>query len=84
MTRPFVGLPSTTDGVCTYAAHLDQPLCGVPATVHVLGRAGGWGLVNLPTCDDHLSIARAGCAEIADEHPAEGCDGEHYAPGEPA
>ncbi|MEU7677935.1 hypothetical protein AB0C42_24345 [Micromonospora taraxaci] len=78
MTKPFVGLPTTTDTAgCAYAADLDMPGCGQPAAVHVIGRAEGWGWVALNTCGAHLPIAKAGCAEIADEHPAEGCNGEH-------
>lgn len=81
MPAPFVGLPSAPLATgCAYAADLDQPPCGQPVTVHLVGRAEGWGWVGLNTCAGHLSIARAGCAEIADEHPAEGCNGEHFAP----
>ena len=79
MTKPFVGLPTIPGGAgCAYAADLDQPSCDQDVTVHVIGRAEGWGWVALNTCGDHLGIARAGCAEIADEHPAEGCNGEHH------
>ncbi|WP_194821287.1 hypothetical protein [Micromonospora sp. S-DT3-3-22] len=78
--KPFVGLPSDTADGCAYAADLDAPPCTQAATVHIIGRAPGWGWVALPSCDDHQAIAEAGCADVADVHPAAGCSGEHYAP----
>lgn len=79
--KPFVGLPRQ-DGLvsCSYAAGLDTPGCPAPTTVHIIGRADGWGWVALDSCDPHAPIAAASCAEIADIHPAEGCAGEHHAP----
>ncbi|GIH70314.1 hypothetical protein [Sphaerimonospora thailandensis] len=77
----FVGLPTPPGAAgCAFAPDIDREGCVEPATVHVIGRAEGWGWVALHTCGAHLSIAKAGCVEIADEHPAEGCSGEHYAP----
>ncbi|MBM0275343.1 hypothetical protein [Micromonospora tarensis] len=77
--KPFVGAP-TVDAGCAYSADLDQPACGQPVTVHVIGRAEGWGWVSLKSCAEHAPVAVAGCVEIGDIHPAEGCSGEHHAP----
>ncbi|MBM0279672.1 hypothetical protein [Micromonospora tarensis] len=78
--KPFVGLPVAEAATCAYSADLDQPACGQPTTVHVLGWAEGWGWVVLNTCAGHLDIAKAGCAVIGGEHPAAGCSGEHHVP----
>lgn len=81
MTRPFVGPPAATGFIgCTHATALDQPACGAPATVHIIGMAAGWGRVSLPACDAHRLIARAGCTQVVDEHPAADCNGEHHIP----
>ncbi|MFF3867370.1 hypothetical protein [Micromonospora sp. NPDC001898] len=78
--KPFVGLPADDLPGCSYAASLDQEACTAPATVHIIGRAAGWGWVALNSCDEHRPIAVAGCVDLADVHPAAGCSGEHYAP----
>lgn len=78
--KPFVGLPTDAAPGCAYAADLDQPGCGQPVTVHIIGRAEGWGWVALSSCGSHAPIAAAGCAEVADIHPAAGCTGDHRAP----
>jgi len=68
MTAPFVGLPTQGMG-CAYAPDLGEPFCGADPTVHVLARDAAWGVVSLPTCDLHVSIARWAAGEVMGEHP---------------
>lgn len=59
MTIPYVGNPSTTAGVCTYADKHGDPECGKPATVHALTlieNADGTA-ATLPACNDHAALA---------------------------
>lgn len=71
MTKPFVGLPATNGG-CQYSRDLDQPQCGNPAVVHVIGQSP-WGRVGLPTCAAHMVIAVMALRELIELHPAQGC-----------
>lgn len=72
MTAPYVG-DETTEyrGVCAYAPDPDSACCENPATVHILADASGRGLVGLPTCEVHASIARAAARPVM-EHPFRG------------
>jgi hypothetical protein len=52
------------------------PFCGLPAAVHIISRAPGWGLVALFSCAGHADIARAG-GIVLTEHPyRQECTGE--------
>lgn len=72
MTEPYVGVPSTDHrAVCQFSPEHGDPPCGQPAAHHVAVEDPGYGLVGLPTCDQHLDIARAAGAFL-DEHPYRG------------
>ena len=59
-SEPWIGDENTGDpGICTYAFDEGSPHCGESATVHVLSESAIHGLVALPTCDRHASIARS-------------------------
>lgn len=72
--KPFVGLPSAPGLTgCAYGLDIDSDTCGKPVTVHITGRAEGWGWIRLVSCDAHRSIAEASCVEVADVHAAKDC-----------
>lgn len=69
---PSVG-PESADyrGTCDYSRRPGDPLCGEPATVHVLAADDVYGVVGLGSCDRHAMIARlAGIMQA--EHTYEG------------
>lgn len=63
---PFVGLPALDHNGCGYGLHIDQALCGVTPTAHLMVNCG-WGTVGLVACDDHRSIA-AVAGQVTGEH----------------
>lgn len=77
-TPPRVGPASTeTRPVCVYSRLPGDPVCGEPATRHVLVHAhpDGYdpGPVSLAACDVHAPIARAAGHLIAEHGYAAAC-----------
>jgi hypothetical protein len=69
VTEPWIGDENADDpGICTYSPAPERPVCGLPATVHVLTESAIHGVVGLASCDEHMFTARAAGPYIS-EHP---------------
>jgi hypothetical protein len=76
---PTVGPPAESGATCTYSPRLGDPVCGQPASLHVVTESAQYGIVGLVTCPRHAGIARGAGGMVA-EHPFTPSCGRQDAP----